>query len=329
MTTLTHIPYKIVHQIFSFHSKDDFQKYHDPSNQNKNFIWSIQMRLVNQTFKLCFEHYVAQLFEWNIKKFKFYKTFNVENGDWFEHVQYLNSQFISSIKQKNTKSNPSKNRNITKKIMDYVFPITTSSKIELIKFKPQYIELIQNQTNHLCIMSLEKNVDALQYIRNQTTELCLFAVKCDAKALKWVNQQTENICIEAVKRNPHLIHQVKQKTLNVCLAAVKKNGNALKHIEQQTEEICLEAVKQNGLSLRYVKKQTPFICLEAVKQNGLSIKYVKDLSSDICLEALKQSARSFKHAVEPYWLRVYQKEYICLDSVLHIVQTKYVSKNKK
>lgn len=76
--------------------------------------------------------------------------------------------------------------------------------IEIIRKFPWYIKLIK-QTETLCLEAVKIKCvgSVLQLVECQTDKICLEAVKHDGFALKYVEHQTYEICQEAVKNDKH------------------------------------------------------------------------------------------------------------------------------
>ena len=78
--------------------------------------------------------------------------------------------------------------------------------------------------------ALFQNCKLLKYIANQTDAICLATVNNSGNALQYVKKQTSEICLAAVNNNGHALQYVKKQTPKICLATVNDNDRALIYI---------------------------------------------------------------------------------------------------
>ena len=82
----------------------------------------------------------------------------------------------------------------------------------------------------------------LKETEEQTEDICKLAVQKNVNEFHFVKEQTEEICKLAVQKNGIILYNVKEQTEDICKLAVQQNIYALKYIKEQTDEICKLAV---------------------------------------------------------------------------------------
>jgi hypothetical protein len=175
-----------------------------------------------------------------------------------------------------------------------------ADKIVLSNIRPltEFLATLDEDTT--CKM-LAKNGEMLERIENQTEAMCLVALQRTGFALEFIKNQTEEMCLIAVRKCGHALFFVRKQTDAICLAAVQFCGNALKYVTNQTDEICLAAVQQSGNALVHVRNQTEAICLAAVQQDVCALWHVQNQTEAICRAALDRNARiAYRYIKIPY-----------------------------
>lgn len=138
------------------------------------------------------------------------------------------------------------------------------------------INLISDQDEKSCEISLKKYPRSINHIRKNINELALLAYKYNIKSIQYIKKREkidENV-LDIIFHNEKTIKYLPTNK-NIEMKALSINGLALKHIKRQNEIKSLLAVRQNGLALQYVKYQNQNICDEAIKQNKDANKYIK------------------------------------------------------
>lgn len=110
------------------------------------------------------------------------------------------------------------------------------------------------QTPEICRYAIKKNGFALQLINKQTEQLCILAVQRDCDAFQYVKEefQTPYICKLAVGQNYNNLKYVKNISNELALYAVKCCGYSIQYINNPTLEICNYAVCKNPPSIYWI-----------------------------------------------------------------------------
>jgi hypothetical protein len=101
-----------------------------------------------------------------------------------------------------------------------------------------FFEILENPSEKLCILALEKNHKNLKFIKNQTEEMCKKAIENEPMLLEFVINQNDNLCMYAVTKNPEAIRFVINQNDNLCMYAVTKNPEAIRFVKNKSRDIC-------------------------------------------------------------------------------------------
>ena len=164
------------------------------------------------------------------------------------------------------------------------------------------LQYVENQTEELCKLAVQKDWLALQYVKEQTEEICKLAVQEDEDALQYVDdkfihlfQEDGNTMTQEYRiiTNPH--NPLLGKSYEEVKEAIRKDGECIGLVNEQTEELCKLAVQQNVDALRFIKNQTEELCKLAVKQDWHALHYVKNQTEELCKIAVKQNKKAAKY----------------------------------
>lgn len=197
-----------------------------------------------------------------------------------------------------------------KTLLTYISNRYLSVDIQIIKFKPEYIVLINNKTESLCMIAIEKDPLTIKYIDNPSEELCLLALRLNPYAIRYIKNisycqilqiaekniiavfplmkyHSEEMCLLAVNNDGYLLEFIKDQSYDVCIAAINQNWKALQYVENQHEEICLLALElSENHAFRFIKdkkfyyniilEQTPYLIFEDEDIDLISIPNIID-----------------------------------------------------
>lgn len=101
--------------------------------------------------------------------------------------------------------------------------------------------------------AIGKDPYLIRFVDNPSEKLCLMAVNKKGRALREIKIQTEKVCLAAVKNDGFALEYVKKQTDEICLAAVKQAGFALRFVKNQTFEICWAAVRCHKKAINFIR----------------------------------------------------------------------------
>ena len=132
--------------------------------------------------------------------------------------------------------------------LKYIKNQTHDMCLEAVNLRASMIQFVNEQTEGICLLAVQKWAHALQYVRIQSEQICLEAVKHNGLMLEYVLEQTEEICIYAIQNNVHSFNFIKTKTINCYLEAIRLDEKSIFSINDNFLEI-FKLIVQNKIRL--------------------------------------------------------------------------------
>jgi hypothetical protein len=129
--------------------------------------------------------------------------------------------------------------------------IAISKNIYNLRFVPEKIKTID-----FLIYAVNCDYNALGLIDNQTEELSLIAMEKSPCSIYLINNKTEKIMLKATKIKGLYKDKNIPQYYDAVLAYVMENGNSLQYIRRKfkTYEVCKAAVSNSPYAIKYVPK---------------------------------------------------------------------------
>ena len=112
-------------------------------------------------------------------------------------------------------------------------------------------------TNDFMIYAINCNYNALKLIENQTEEMCIIAMEKSPYAIYLIKDKTENVMLKATKIKGLYKDKNMPQFYNAVLAYIKENGNSLQYVRRKykTYELCKAAINNSAFAIKYVPKE--------------------------------------------------------------------------
>jgi hypothetical protein len=129
--------------------------------------------------------------------------------------------------------------------------IAISKNIYNLRFVPEEIK-----TKDFLVYAVNCDYNALRMIENQTEEMCLIAIEKSPYAIYLIKDKTENIMLRATKVKGLYKDKNMPQYYNAILAYIMENGNSLQYIRREfkTYELCKAAVCNSSYAIKYIPK---------------------------------------------------------------------------
>ena len=129
--------------------------------------------------------------------------------------------------------------------------IAISKNIYNLRFVPEKIKTID-----FLIYAVNCDYNALRLIDDQTEELSLIAMEKSPCSIYLINNKTEKIMLKATKIKGLYKDKNIPQYYDAVLAYVMENGNSLQYIKRKikTYEVCKAAVSNSPYAIKYVPK---------------------------------------------------------------------------
>ncbi len=190
---------------------------------------------------------------------------------------------------------------------------------KILSIHPKFIEEIDRPCFALSLYVINNHPLAIEYIK-QTNELCHIALDLNIEAIKYIKNPTEDMYIKALRTNGFYIKHITQ-TLELCWIAIKSRIKAFQFIKDEfkTKELCLYVVEKDGLMLQYISEQSLELCWKAIYQNIEAIEYVAKeyQTEEMCMYVTKKDYHlisKIKTSKEQYYLELYDKMPYCFET---------------
>ena len=129
-------------------------------------------------------------------------------------------------------------------VEEYEIPyLSDKSKIEMIKTYGHMIELIENPTEEMKLISVENSGYNIQYIDNPSEELQLIAVGNYLRAIRFIENPSEKVQLKAIEYSGKNIKYIENPTEKVQLYAIEDDMENIYLIQNPTGKV-LDILKQ-------------------------------------------------------------------------------------
>jgi hypothetical protein len=190
---------------------------------------------------------------------------------------------------------------------------------------PEMLNLIEEQSEEMCLLAIQRNGMVLKFVRNKiiSSKMCMAAIKQNPLAIIYVpiELQTKEMCdfvsqyykLSFVSFGMHpddiSIRLIQENSINfndcyhtdkVCLGAVQHDGMLLEHILDPSRDLILEAIKQNPKAIKFVDKKnrkfyppnvpTKDMCLSLINDKIDCLKHIPHefFTDDFCELAIRK-----------------------------------------
>jgi len=129
--------------------------------------------------------------------------------------------------------------------------IAISKNVYNLRFVPEIIKTVD-----FLIYAINCDYNALRVIDNQTEELSLLAMEKSPYSIYLINNKTEKVLLKATKVKGLYKDKNIPQYYNAVLAYIMENGNSLQYIRREfkTYEMCKAAVSDSSYAIKYVPK---------------------------------------------------------------------------
>jgi hypothetical protein len=129
--------------------------------------------------------------------------------------------------------------------------IAISENIYNLRFVPETIKTID-----FLMFAINCDYNALRLIDNQTEELSLLAMEKSPYSIYLINDKTEKVMLKAIKVKGLYKDKNMPQYYNAVLAYIRENGNSLQYIRRnfKTYEMCKAAVNNSSYARKYIPK---------------------------------------------------------------------------
>jgi len=177
-------------------------------------------------------------------------------------------------------------------MLGFVIKQSNQQCIDAVTQNPIAIGFVNDQTDEINKIIIEKDKSNVQYVLKKTHELS--AIVADDIGLK---EETIKELPENTKEIKDAIKELSENTEDLQLKSVKENGLNLKDISNPSQQVCNFAIDQNKDAFQFIpkEKQTFEMCLKMVKLDGFLLQYVHCQTQEICNESIRQNPFCYKH----------------------------------
>lgn len=142
-----------------------------------------------------------------------------------------------------------------------------------IKSHPILLKFVNNPTEEMCLLTINRDYKTLQYVKNPTEEMCIIAIKKNVNSIKYINNITNNIIDE-------LLIKLQNFSVNMYdFSVLYKESNI------QTEKISLFLVKRCSIFINAIKNPTEEMIDIAI--NDGNINYINNPTREMIIKAYK------------------------------------------
>jgi len=142
----------------------------------------------------------------------------------------------------------------------------------------------------------------LTYIDNQTDYICRIAIDRDVYAMQYIDIQTDELCRYAIEKNYEALKHIKNHTKELCRYAIEIDYRALKYVKLQTDDICEYAISINADAYQYINGNGICFKLKHLKQTidvDFNSNFDKDYYEYIC-PILKEDTSKEGFIIRPH-----------------------------
>lgn len=232
----------------------------------------------------------------------------------------------------------------TSYVIKQCFNLSLAKLFELVKFKPESLEYINNpsyemceeavkkdpmllkhvpinyRTEELCNMAFNSDIRTFPFLNKKfiTHDMCIDAVKFDGALLKYVPDVhfTNSVCIEAIKQKPIAIDHIKNPTIEMWKVAITSDPSIIFDLKNPSDEMLLLAAPKYPSLYDKIKNKSLIIQGDGVdvdfllNNNPNYITNIKNPSYQQCLTVIKKSAKLIN-----YIPLEHQSEELCMIAV--------------
>lgn len=114
----------------------------------------------------------------------------------------------------------------------------------------------EQESNHICIAAVKKDVSILKKIHYQNFPICMEAIRANPLAMKFIKQQRPEKCIEGVRIDYRSMQYVRDQTPSICVHAMMADPRCIQFIRDQI--ICYTFVAANPQFEIYIKNKVEY-----------------------------------------------------------------------
>lgn len=139
---------------------------------------------------------------------------------------------------------------------------------------PYFIIYIDNPSEKLQEIAVNKDGDLIQHIKNPSEEIQKLAVQNSPRAIKYIDDPSEELQELAVRKSPHCVQYIKNPTKKVQEYVVSISYSHINYIEKPTENVQKLAIDNNSNSILYIKNPSKDILLYYLLKWGFNSKII-------------------------------------------------------